>query len=225
MPYIPAARADRGAPLGIYVYAAPIIASDIKKIVVLDPHSGASEKIYGDRLDIFPVERIIRKEIQDASTDSKPNHTYQGVIAPDKGSKARAEAAARVMGVPVYFAGKTRDEETGRLSNFHMEDELPAEGKFLLVDDICDGGGTFIGLAEAMGLGKDRLDLWVTHGIFSKGFTELLQHFDTIHTTDSYLPDSNVYYPRPEMGTVVIPRDRVKVHKITPYLYGEAEIA
>lgn len=251
LPYLPGARMDRGTPLGSFVYAEfikKIINPD--QIITIDPHSKASTmwfpetKMVRDRselpagmahntairakqqnfLKVFPVERIIRKELQDPSSDSKTNNTYAGVIAPDKGAHDRAAAAAEVMGVPVYTGGKTRDFDTGKLTGFHMEDELPAEGKFLIVDDICDGGGTFIGLAKATGLPKERLDLWVTHGIFSKGFTELLQHFETIHTTDSYLSDSSVYYPTPALGTVVIPRDRVKVHKLVAYLYGEIDL-
>jgi ribose-phosphate pyrophosphokinase len=55
----------------------------------------------------------------------------------------------------------------------------------LIVDDICDGGGTFIGIAKA--LPKDvKKYLYVTHGIFSKGLRELTGHFEHIYTTNSY---------------------------------------
>ncbi len=223
LPYLPGARADRGLPFGAQVYAQFFSNMFIDQIITLDPHSPVAPKEYhngnqwpSENMTIFPVERIIRKEIQDASSDSKPNNTYQGVIAPDKGSHDRATAAARVMGVPVYFGGKSRDEDTGKLSGFHMEDELPAEGKFLIVDDICDGGGTFLGLAEATGLPKDRLDLWVTHGIFSKGLAPLRPHFGHIHTTDSYFEESRggLFYH----DKFAADMDFVTVHEIGAYL-------
>jgi len=63
------------------------------------------------------------------------------------------------------------------------------------VDDICDGGGTFIGLAKALKQkNAGNLYLAVSHGIFSKGFNELNKHFTKIFTTDSFktINESNV---------------------------------
>ena len=228
LPYLPGARMDRGIPDGSAVYAWFLL-NDVnpQQIITLDPHSERALTFYRNKdydkanftFTVFPVERIIRKVIQDASRDSKPNAEYVGVIAPDKGAHDRAKAAAEVMGVPVYTGGKTRDFATGKLTGFHMEDELPAEGKLLIVDDICDGGGTFNGLAEATGLPKERLDLWVTHGIFSKGLSDLRKHFGVIHTTNSYYAeDENELIAGTQFGA---DPDFVKVHDITPYLYGE----
>lgn len=217
LPYLPGARMDRGTPTGSMVYAlaiADLVNPD--RVVTLDPHSPATENFWRDILGrsvltVFPFERIIRREIQDASSDDR-SAPYVGVIAPDAGAVDRASRAAKVMGVPVYRAEKTRDFDTGKLSGFHMVDELPSEGKLLVVDDICDGGGTFLGLAEATGLSKDRLDLWVTHGIFSKGFGNLLENFGKIYTTDSYCPLSG-YLP-----------ETVHVVPLVKYLSADAVI-
>lgn len=238
LPYLPAARADRGTPnFQSYINLVTDIVAD--QIIYLDPHSPAWieqytkqdwDMIYGGyttKLTEFPVARIIKREVQAAQEGVT---TYAGVIAPDKGAHDRAAQAAKVMGVPVYQAEKTRDFETGKLTGFHMVDALPEVGKFLLVDDICDGGGTFIGLADAIGIGKERLDLWVTHGIFSKGLRELEKHFGAIHTTDSvtnreklfdqHINDHDIYEltNSPEDGGFVY------IHKITPYLYGAIDV-
>ena len=51
----------------------------------------------------------------------------------------------------------------------------------IVVDDICDGGGTFIGLAKLLkGRGAIKCTLAVTHGLFTKGFDKLADHFDEI---------------------------------------------
>lgn len=203
LPYLPGARMDRGVPTGAFVYG-DFIHYSIRpdQIITVDPHSPQALHFfdaadpddpygnYGRDATVFPVERIIRHEVQDGSSDSKAM-PYVGVIAPDKGAHDRAAAAAKVMGVPVYQAEKSRDFDTGKLSGFKMVDALPDEGKLLIVDDICDGGGTFLGLAKATGLPKERLDLWVTHGIFSKGLSELRKHFGVIHTTNSYYAEDN----------------------------------
>lgn len=189
LPYLPGARADRGQPFGAWVYTDFITKLvSPNQTITLDPHSGVMPRLIQTSVDynnltVFPVERIIRDRLGDKGDYKR--HPYVGVIAPDKGAVDRAQRAANVLGVPLYQAEKTRDFESGKLTGFTCE-ELPEAGKLLLVDDICDGGGTFIGLAQATGLTHDRLDLWVTHGIFSKGISELTYHFDHIYTTDSW---------------------------------------
>jgi ribose-phosphate pyrophosphokinase len=55
-----------------------------------------------------------------------------------------------------------------------------------MVDDICDGGGTFLGLAEELkSKNAGKLFLAVSHGIFSKGISKLSSMFENIFTTDS----------------------------------------
>lgn len=221
LPYLPGARADRGNPFGAAVYANYINSLYIDQIITLDPHSDVMPILLGEATEgtarqftVFPFERIIRREIQDATSDQKAR-PYDGVIAPDKGAIDRATRAGIVMGVPVYEAEKTRDFETGKLTGFRMIGDLPKTGNFLIVDDICDGGGTFNGLADAIAETHPdvTLDLWVTHGVFSKGVEELAKRFKFIHTTNSFYNGTEGFEP-----------PYVKVHNIIPYLYGEINV-
>ena len=82
---------------------------------------------------------------------------------------------------------KSRDVKTGKLSGFKVYTDDLQGRDCIIIDDICDGGGTFMGLATALkqkNVGK--LYLAVSHGIFSKGFDDLAQYFDAIFTTDSF---------------------------------------
>lgn len=58
----------------------------------------------------------------------------------------------------------------------------------VIVDDLCDAGGTFI--AEAKYLKElfplKNLYLFVAHGLFTKGVDIVAEHFDMIFTTNSY---------------------------------------
>ena len=58
----------------------------------------------------------------------------------------------------------------------------------IVVDDICDGGYTFIQLAQVIkeeyGFTGD-LHLVVTHGIFSKGFDDLNKYYTSINWVNS----------------------------------------
>jgi ribose-phosphate pyrophosphokinase len=59
--------------------------------------------------------------------------------------------------------------------------------KYVIVDDICDGGRTFIELAKVIIAQNQEAKIYlvVTHGIFSAGFSELTNYFDGIYTTNS----------------------------------------
>ncbi|WP_349828588.1 phosphoribosyltransferase family protein [Brevibacterium litoralis] len=207
VPYLPGARMDRGRPFGAGVYARLIDAVGADRVIALDPHSTVMPALV-DGLVAYPAARLVDRFLGDGATDGTRTSRYAGVIAPDAGAVARASETARHLGVPLYRARKTRDFATGRLSGFECE-ALPETGRFLVVDDICDGGGTFAGLAEATGLGPDRLDLWVTHGVFSGRAGRLREHFGTVHTTDSHPGFRN-----PEVGATV--------HPILPVLIQEA---
>jgi ribose-phosphate pyrophosphokinase len=192
IPYLPGARQDRGVPFGAKVYAKLINAMDADEVVCFDPHSEVMPGLVDNLRIVYSdtvIAQVLRKHLED----------YAGVICPDKGARLRTEKTAATLGLPVFYATKRRDFATGKLSGFECE-ALPEEGKFLVVDDICDGGGTFRGLAEATGLGKDRLDLWVSHGVFSGNAAALNEHYGAIFTTDSHPGAGN-----PAVGAHVTP--------------------
>ena len=59
--------------------------------------------------------------------------------------------------------------------------------RYFVIDDICDGGRTFIELAKKIKEQRPNAELYlyVTHGIFSNGFEELNKYFNHIFTTNS----------------------------------------
>ena len=183
IPYFPAARADRGVPFGAKVYAGIINSFNLDEVVIFDPHSPVIVELINN-VTVIDSARVIRQAISGRGFEAA-DHGYVGVIAPDKGAVDRAQRAANALHLPLYKATKTRDMETGRLSNFEIE-ALPEEGRLLVVDDLADGGGTFLGLAAVSGIPRERLSLWVSHGIFSGKANQLKDAFSAIYTTDSH---------------------------------------
>lgn len=183
VPYLPGARQDRGRPFGAKVYADLINALGADRVIAVDPHSPVITQLVNN-LEIYPIARLLRRSVG-TKLAGEWTTPYVGVIAPDAGATDRTATVAKALHLPMYQALKHRDFETGKLSAFTCE-ALPEEGRLLVVDDICDGGGTFRGLADATGLPKERLDLWVTHGVFSGAADKLRDHFERIHTTDSH---------------------------------------
>ena len=56
------------------------------------------------------------------------------------------------------------------------------------MDDICDGGRTFIELAKAIRASRPTAEVYlvVTHGIFSNGFAELKKELQKVYSSNSY---------------------------------------
>lgn len=180
LPYLPAARADKGLPLGCRVYADIINAMNPQQVVGIDPHSPMMGRYLRNLTSLSPGPLIHR-----ALSEAGHLDRYDGVIAPDKGAHDRAMKVAVELDIDYYEAQKIREFDTGKILSIQIE-KLPGNGKYLVVDDICDGGGTFIGLANALGLDNTQLGLWVTHGIFSGNAPVLRRSYQHIYTTDSH---------------------------------------
>ncbi len=112
------------------------------------------------------------------------------VVAPDKGATTRAFECATALNTSWLTADKKRDPNDGKITGMElMNADLiePQTADFLMVDDICDGGRTFIELAKILRpLTTGKILLYVTHGIFSTGFAELIRHIDHIYTPNPF---------------------------------------
>jgi phosphoribosylpyrophosphate synthetase len=86
---------------------------------------------------------------------------------------------------------KHRDIHTGKITHTEVplsEARYYKDSKFVIVDDICDGGRTFIELAKAIRekVADAKIYLVVTHGLFTSGFDQLNIYFEKVFTTNSY---------------------------------------
>lgn len=183
IPYFPAARQDRvmipGEPLSVKVYADIINAMTLASVTVFDPHSEVTPALLNNCVAVSNHE-FIKQVIANIGTDVK-------LISPDGGALKKIYKVSEFLrGAEVVECSKSRDVKTGKLSGFKVYAEDLKGADCLIADDICDGGGTFIGLAEALkAKNAGKLYLAISHGIFSKGFDDLAKYFEQIFTTDS----------------------------------------
>jgi len=184
LPYFPGARQDRimtqGEPLSVKVYTDLINAQDYDEVIVFDPHSEVTPALL-DRVTVIDNYGFVRKCLDQLNENVV-------LIAPDGGALKKIYRLSEYLGgIEVIECSKKRNVKTGDLSGFSVYHE-DLKGKYgVIVDDICDGGGTFLGLAKALKQKNiQKLSLIVSHGIFSKGFTDLKEQFDMIFTTDSF---------------------------------------
>jgi ribose-phosphate pyrophosphokinase len=202
IPYLPYARQDRvateGDPFAISVIAKLIASAGIDRVHSIDVHSEkgiAAFRDAGVQLVSFSPERYIAKYLKKIglSTDKV------AFIAPDNGASNKTSQYCHMLGVNrAILCQKKRDPDTGKLTGFTVNEEVSATLKglerdgikdLIITDDICDGGGTFLGVADAIHAyygNNFNLHLWTSHGIYSKGLDPLLAKFATLGSTDSF---------------------------------------
>ena len=189
MPYFPGAREDRGHRLTVKLYADIVNSMKFDTVTIVDPHSDVTPALI-DRCEVVTMADLLAEH---GVPFGLPRHNLT-LVAPDVGATKRVEMVASRLGIGSVVQGfKHRDMTTGQLSGFSIEPLVHTEGRhYLILDDICDGGGTFLGLRDAMrrdyGIPVEATSLWVTHGIFSKGTALLKNTFANVGCTDSFKP-------------------------------------
>ncbi len=203
VPYFMGARSDRKFEEGSNNYLkdviCPIINSlNFESVTVLDPHSHVLEACLNN----------FKKESNYGLTKWALGYIDEGMegnyilISPDAGASHKINFIYEQLKLQNGYKGdiitcsKERDGE-GKLTRTVVPISLEDCTKdLIIIDDICDGGRTFINIAKYIKEVHPKSDckiyLIVTHGIFSGGFDELGKYFDGIYCTNSY---SESLYP------------------------------
>lgn len=184
IPYLPYGRQDKQvgnqSTFNLRVFAELINNLIPNSVISVDTHNPAETASLIHRFSNVEVTDIHKHLID------KLQPTY--VVFPDAGAETRYNVN---LGVPSVICSKVRDQLTGNITGH----DVPCPGikpgdKFLIIDDICDGGATFISIAKKLrSLQTDiKIDLFVTHGIFSKGKDILITNgINEVYTTNSLI--------------------------------------
>lgn len=181
--YMPYARQDRVCHAGesfaleVFVRTLASFESMINRIIVDDVHSSVFNKLCNSWMPSVNV-RHVTQDVCMLGLVKRGD--FDLVVGPDAGSREKATQAAIRLGTPVLLLSKVRKD-----GQVVYEDLTPdmINGRVLIVDDICDGGRTFISAGEMIRRTQPRvtkLSLHVTHGIFSQGLDKLYEVFDTV---------------------------------------------
>lgn len=122
--------------------------------------------------------KIISPTIKSLSADKDVQFAIEQtqcrlICFPDKSASTRGY---NILEKPNFYINKKRNQETGDIEGMFLENDLYnlKEKTILIVDDICDGGRTFIEAAKLLKReNAGDIHLYVTHGIFSKGLEVL----------------------------------------------------
>lgn len=201
VPYFLGARSDRKFEAGTSNYLKTVIcpiinAQNFSRVTVLDPHSDVLEACLNNY-----HKHNNHRLVKDALTKIDNKQGAQSricLVSPDAGAYKKIFDVAKEFDIQnVVTANKVRDLKTGKIISTEIPNLPGSTGdtdsandgmKYVIIDDICDGGRTFIELAKAIKNERvsAKIYLVVTHGIFSAGFKELSQYFEGIYTTNSY---------------------------------------
>lgn len=179
--YMPYGRQDRvcneGESLSVKVAAQLLDTMGFDRIELIDTHSPVTQASFKTK--------IVEKKIEDifSSLFTKERST-RVLVAPDEGAAKRLK---NLHGFKrTVFASKTRDLATGKITSLVINGDVEGEN-VVVVDDLVDGGATFVTLADALSqAGCMKKDLVVTHGIFTKGHEVVADKYDNVYTSNTY---------------------------------------
>lgn len=151
---------------------------------ILDPHSEVVCRLIDPYVEILqPYEHF------DVFKD-KYNLSSLRVVAPDEGAYDRLLGLKFFDNIPIIKCIKKRDDE-GKVAKVevdpHYESFIKPSSRLIVVDDICDGGGTFLALADVLKQYEfSELSLMITHSIQLAGLEKVSKVYDNVYTTNSF---------------------------------------
>lgn len=193
LPYIPYARQDRvmtnGEPLSAAVFGKVLNLCNFDRVIVDDPHSDVSPS-HIENVSIFEQYEVALEILGEGFFEDAI------IVAPDAGAIKKVSKLAKLVGHSEIGVGnKTRNLLTNEITNSTYSGPAVEGKRVIMVDDICDGGRTFIELGKVLrAQGASEVILYTTHGIYSYGadvFTGVIDEVYSAYPWMKNLKDRN----------------------------------
>ncbi len=198
MPYFGYARQDRKSaprtPISAKLVANLITEAGANRVLTLDLHAGQIQGFFD-----IPLDNLYAAPLFGADIRAR----YEGrdimIVSPDVGGVVRARALATRLNCDLAIIDKRR-ERAGVSEVMNVIGDV-AGRCCILLDDICDSGGTLVSAAEALIRdGARSVSVYVTHGVLSGGAVariaaspiDMMTITDSIQATDAVRQSANV---------------------------------
>jgi ribose-phosphate pyrophosphokinase len=191
MPFVPYGRQDSvfvpGEANGMMAWAELVNSLRFETVFVLDPHSNAFAFL--DRCSCVDIIDLM-KYIDEDSVKPFMRRIFDDenavIVSPDAGANKKSLKLCKEFGLTEMIrADKAREPSTGKILETIVYGDVKNK-TCVIVDDIADGGATFVYLArELKAKGAEKVILFVTHGLFTKGLGVFEGLIDEVHTTGS----------------------------------------
>ncbi len=185
-PYIPYARQDRvmvpGESLSLKVFANLINTQKYHKIICYDIHNETTLALF-DNIENVSNHKFVHKVLE-----GKRNYW---IVSPDAGALKKIYGVTKYLSMcgsdynGVVLCDKRRNLQNGNIEAFEVRAEDLDGRDCYIIDDLVDGGATFVTLAKELRKKNcGKVFLVASHGIFSRGYR--LEGIDHCFTTDSF---------------------------------------
>ncbi len=173
-----------GEPFSLKVFADLINSQNYEKVHILEPHSDVAGALINNLEEIFPYYLL---KVNDYVKTEFGGFT---LLAPDGGALKKIYKQAQIIKYngDILCATKVRDVTNGKIlkTEINANNEQIIGKNLIILDDICDGGRTFVELAKILKeKGAAKVILVIAHGIFSAGEDEMKKYIDKVYTTNS----------------------------------------
>lgn len=167
--YLPYGRQDKEisneSTFALRSFAKLLNAMEWEMISIMDPHSEVAIDLIENSHALYP-----RREVEEIAQLIGGDTIF---CYPDKGALKKYNKIYDMSFRLTVTGNKVRNQLTGNIESYELVGNVK-DKNVLIVDDIADGGATFILLTkELLKAGSKEVNLFVTHGIFSKGLEVL----------------------------------------------------
>jgi ribose-phosphate pyrophosphokinase len=198
IPYFGYARQDRKSaprtPISAKLVANLITEAGANRVLTLDLHAGQIQGFFDIPLDNLFAAPLFMADIKERYSGSDII-----IVSPDVGGVVRARALATRLNCDLAIIDKRR-ERAGVSEVMNIIGDVRGRDCILL-DDICDSGGTLCNAADALSrAGSRSVSVYVTHGVLSGGAVariaaspiEMMTITDSIQATDAVKQSANL---------------------------------
>lgn len=193
IPYYGYARQDRKTdgrtPISAKLVANLIAKAGADRVLTMDLHAGQIQGFFDVPTDNLVAMPVIENDIRTAHGSSNVM-----VVSPDVGGVVRARNLANRLGVDLAIVDKRRPE-AGKSEVMNIIGDV-AGRHCIMVDDICDSGGTLVNAAAALkDKGASGVSAYVTHGVLSNNAVKRVEKsvMDEIVICDTIRPTEEDY--------------------------------
>lgn len=190
IPYFGYSRQDRKTeprvPISASDVAMMLETAGVDRVVALELHCGQIQGFFRD----IPCDNIYTSclladyMVQDQSRREQAGLSNLVVVSPDAGGVSRAKSFKQMLsiaGIESEFAIIVKERDIhGQLNNMNLVGDVK-DKDIVIVDDICDTGGTLLKAIEELKLyGANKIYVCITHPVFSANAIQKIKNCTSI---------------------------------------------
>ncbi len=188
IPYFGYARQDRKTdgrtPISAKLVANLISTAGADRVLTIDLHAGQIQGFFD-----VPTDNLIAAPVMEKDIRERYNGDDIMIVSPDVGGVVRARSLANRLGCDLAIVDKRRPH-AGVSEVMNIIGDVSGR-RCILVDDICDSGGTLCNAAAALKKeGAVSVSAYVTHGVLSNNAVKRVEgsEMDELVIADTIKP-------------------------------------